>query len=212
MQIQYNKSPRKEKIKYIVIHDTGNTNAGADGKAHFNYFNSGNRSSSADCFVDQNGSLWVNDFNEFYTWHCGDGKGEVTNGNSIGIELCVNKDGDYNKAYKNLVSETVRVAKLLNIKSDNIVRHFDASGKICPASMKRNNWEVWKNFKSEVENKMSDKFCDIENHYGKEQIKELKAKGIVSGDEKGNFNPNDFITRGDMAIVISNLLKYLKNE
>ena len=212
MQIQYNKSPRREKIEYIVIHDTGNTNIGANSEAHFNYFNSGNKGASADCFVDSNGSLWVNDFNKFYTWHCGDGKGKITNSNSVGIELCVNKDGDYNKAYKNLIKETVSLARKLNIKSENIVRHFDASGKNCPASMGKNNWEVWKNFKSEVGKALSEEFNDIDNHYGKEQIKELKAKGIVNGDGKGNFNPENFLTRGDMAIIISNLLKYLKDE
>ena len=53
-------------------------------------------------------------------------------------------------------------------------------------------------------------FNDIEGFYGKDQIKELKALGIVNGDGKGNFCPEEFIKRGDIAIIISNLLKYLR--
>ncbi|QSQ07944.1 hypothetical protein H0A61_00263 [Koleobacter methoxysyntrophicus] len=51
--IRYNYSGRNdEKIKYIVIHDTGNRARGADAEAHYRYFNSGNRGASAHYFVD----------------------------------------------------------------------------------------------------------------------------------------------------------------
>lgn len=70
--IKYNFSNRNgEKIKYIVIHDTGNTGVGADANAHYNYFNSGDRQSSADYFVDDKQALRVvKDTN--YSWHCGE--------------------------------------------------------------------------------------------------------------------------------------------
>ena len=100
-QIAYNRSNRAgEKIKYIVIHDTGNSSAGANAIAHFNYFNGGDRSSSADFFVDDTQVLCVNDYYKFYTWHCGDGKGKygISNHNSIGIEICINSDGNRKKA------------------------------------------------------------------------------------------------------------------
>ena len=47
-QIAYNITRRTNTIEYIVIHDTGNTSKGANAEAHFNYFNGGNRNSSAD--------------------------------------------------------------------------------------------------------------------------------------------------------------------
>ena len=38
--VKYNFSSRKRtSIKYIVIHDTGNTSKGADANAHFSFFN-----------------------------------------------------------------------------------------------------------------------------------------------------------------------------
>ena len=149
MQIAYNRTTRKEKPTYIVIHDTGNKSKGADANAHYNYFNSGNRQSSADIFVDDKGALKVNDYNTYYTWHCGDGNGKygITNSNSVGVEICVNSDGDYDKAVKNAIVAVRGLMAELHIPISRVVRHYDASKKLCPASMSANNWEDWDQFK-----------------------------------------------------------------
>ncbi len=148
-QIAYNRTARKQNPIYIVIHDTGNTGKGANANAHFNYFNGGNRNSSADFFVDDTQVLQVNDYTKYYTWHCGDGKGKygITNSNSIGIEICINSDGNYNIAFQNAVELTKHLMKELNIPVERVVRHYDASRKNCPASMSGNNWELWSKFK-----------------------------------------------------------------
>ncbi|UKI36628.1 MAG: S-layer homology domain-containing protein [Clostridiales bacterium] len=39
-------------------------------------------------------------------------------------------------------------------------------------------------------------------HWAYEVIEGLKAKGIVSGDEKGNFNPENSITREEFAKIL----------
>ena len=148
-QIAYNRTARKQNPIYIVIHDTGNTGKGANANAHFNYFNGGNRNASADFFVDDTQVLQVNDYTKYYTWHCGDGKGKygITNSNSIGIEICINSDGNYNIAFQNAVELTKHLMKELNIPVERVVRHYDASRKNCPASMSVNNWELWSKFK-----------------------------------------------------------------
>jgi len=148
-QIAYNISKRNTAPKYIVIHDTGNKNRDADAEAHFKYFNGGNRNSSADFFVDDKQALQVNDYIKNYTWHCGDGKGKygITNGNSIGIEICVNSDGNYEKAYANAIELTKHLMKELNITVDRVVRHYDASRKNCPASMSSQSWALWNDFR-----------------------------------------------------------------
>lgn len=152
-QMRYNFSPRKEKIKYIVVHDTGNKGKGADAKAHFNYFNGGNRGSSADIFVDDNSAWYVNDYTKYYTWHCGDGKGKygATNSNSIGVEMCINADGNYEKALENTVQVVKEMMQEFNIPLNRVIRHFDASRKNCPQSMSKNNWELWEKFKKLIE-------------------------------------------------------------
>ena len=156
MFINHNKTkaPNRE-IKYIVIHDTGNKNKGANVEAHFKFFNEANRGASADFFVDDKIIGQFTDYKNEYAWHCGDGKGRnsITNANSVGIEICVNEDGDYKKAFNNAVELTRYLMKELNISINHVVRHFDASGKLCPASMADNNWAKWKEFKELLVNK-----------------------------------------------------------
>lgn len=185
MQIKYNISKRKEKIKYIVIHDTGNTARGADARAHFNYFNSGDRSSSADIFADENGVLKINDYLKYCTWHCGDGGGAygITNQNSVGVELCVNADGDYQKTFKNAAECVRSLMSELNIPIGRVVRHYDASRKNCPASMSKNDWALWKEFKqkiseSEVLTMTQYEELKKENEALREEIRALKESGL----------------------------------
>ena len=137
--VKYNFSKRTEgKIKYISIHDTGNKRRGADAEAHFNFFNGGDRGASAHYFVDDKQILRIIK-DEHKSWHCGDGRGlnGITNDNSIGIEMCINSDGDFNKTYLHTLKLTKYLMKKYNIPLENVVRHYDASRKICP-----NIWKV----------------------------------------------------------------------
>lgn len=153
MQIAYNRTKRAEPPRYIVVHDTGNTGVGANARSHFSYFNGGNRGSSADVFVDDKEILVVNDYHAYYTWHCGDGGGKygITNGNSVGVELCINSDGDYDKAFANLVRCVRELMAELGIDAGRVVRHYDASRKTCPGSFAGDNWARWKRFKEAIE-------------------------------------------------------------
>lgn len=149
-QIAYNISRRTQPIQFIVIHDTGNRGVGADATMHYKYFNGGDRQSSADFFVDDHSILQVNDYTRNFTWHCGDGKGAygITNSASIGIEMCINSDGNYEATVKNTIDLTKYLMRELNIPVERVVRHYDASRKNCPQTMNYNNWEGWKKFKA----------------------------------------------------------------
>ena len=152
-QIKYNRSNRGgTPIKYIVVHDTGNPSRGANATAHYNYFNGGDRSSSADFFADDTQVLCVNDYYKFYTWHCGDGHGKygITNRNSVGIEFCINVDSDRNKTLERTAQLVRELMQELNIPIDRVVRHYDASRKNCPQSMSGNGWAQWYEFKEKL--------------------------------------------------------------
>ena len=152
-QIKYNRSSRDgTPIRYIVVHDTGNPSRGANATAHYNYFNGGDRSSSADFFVDDTQVLCVNDYYKFYTWHCGDGRGKygITNRNSVGIEFCINVDSDRNKTLERTAQLVRELMQELNIPIDRVVRHYDASRKNCPQSMSGNGWAQWYEFKEKL--------------------------------------------------------------
>ena len=152
-QIKYNRSNRGgTPIKYIVVHDTGNPSRGANATAHYNYFNGGDRSSSADFFADDTQVLCVNDYYKFYTWHCGDGHGKygITNRNSVGIEFCINVDSDRDKTLERTAQLVRELMQQLNIPIDRVVRHYDASRKNCPQSMSGNGWAQWYKFKEKL--------------------------------------------------------------
>ncbi len=155
MQIAYNISERKEKAEYIVIHTTGNPGKGADARAHFSYWNRGKVGQSADFVVDDKEALQINNYNKFYTWHCGDGKGKfgITNSNSIGIEICINADGDFQKAVDNAVNLVKNLKEKTGISK--VVRHYDASRKCCPAEFSADNWAAWELFLQRVNNERS---------------------------------------------------------
>ena len=152
--VKYNFSKRTEgKIKYIVIHDTGNKRSGADAEAHFNFFNGGDRQSSAHYFVDDKQILRViKDVDR--SWAVGDGRDKygITNENSLNIEMCINSDGDFNKTYLHTLKLVKHLMKEYNIPLENVVRHYDASRKICPNVFKENNWEKWNRFKEDLKN------------------------------------------------------------
>ncbi len=193
-QIAYNRSTRTQPIKYIVIHDTGNRSAGADAQSHFNYFNSANRDSSADFFVDDKDIWQVNDYAKYYTWHCGDGKGKygITNQNSIGVEMCINSDGDYENAYNNLIEVTKYLMDKLNITADYVVRHYDASRKNCPQTFTE---ERWNDFKVRIKGETPMIYNYIDENmpeWAREAVQWAADNGIVKGDGKGlNLDDKD---------------------
>lgn len=146
--IKYNYGNRKGvKIEYIVVHDTGNSRRGAGAYNNYLYFNSGIRNASAHYFIDDKYIIQtVEDTN--VSWHCGDGKGRynITNSNSIGIEICINEDSDYETALENTIILIRILMELYQIPKGKVVRHFDASRKICPISMSNDGWRKWSEF------------------------------------------------------------------
>lgn len=151
MFINYNKTLRHEKIKYIVVHDVG---AVSTAKNNRDYFAGANRGSSADFFIDSNNIIQIIDYNNYYSWAVGDGGGKygITNSNSISIEMCLEPNfKPSEKTIQNTINLINYLMNELNIKPDNVVRHYDASKKNCPQSFSANNWSKWWKFKSRLE-------------------------------------------------------------
>lgn len=149
--ISYNKSIRSIAPQFIVTHDTGDP--GASAQNEHDYFSGGNRSASADFFVDSDNIIQIIDTDNYHSWHCGDGHGAygISNANSLGIEMCLEADGYPSDA---TVQNTLDlIAYLMNkygIGIDNVVRHYDASRKQCPNSFSANNWARWWDFKDKL--------------------------------------------------------------
>ena len=147
---KYNYSSRKgNSIKYIVLHYTGNKQDSAEGNA--NYFNGGDRNASAHYFVDNNSIYQVVEESNA-AWSVGDGYGRygITNYNSINIEMCTS--GNYNvseETENNAIDLVKTLMAKYGVSIDRVVRHYDASRKVCP-NWNGNNWARWSNFKNKL--------------------------------------------------------------
>lgn len=196
--------------KYIVIHYTANNGDTALGNCK--YFYSADRGSSAHYFVDETG-VWqcVNDGD--VAWHCGASSYKhpyCRNNNSIGVELCSRKNGNYYFMDKT-VDNAVELVKMLmakyTIPVENVIRHYDVTGKVCPEPFVR-DIKKWQNFKERVADDMTEaevkaiatkvandmvyKYADevyntVEEvpDWGKDTVNKLISKGILKGNEKG---------------------------
>ena len=51
-------------------------------------------------------------------------------------------------------------------------------------------------------------YDDVSSDHHEEAIEVLQAVGVMVGDESGNFNPDENVTRNEMAVVMSNLMDY----
>lgn len=137
--------------EYIVIHDTGNRGKGANAMANRNYFDTTDRECSTQYLVDDKEIVQaVPDTKR--AWHIGDLKPltNATNSNSIGIELCVNSDGDFGVTFQHGIILTKYLMEKYNIPAENVIRHHDATGKICPRIMIEDDPSLWVRFKEEI--------------------------------------------------------------
>lgn len=145
------------RIKYIVIHFVGAT-GGAE--ANCKYFAGGYRGASAHYFVGFDGEIWQSVEDKNIAWAVGAKSykhASCRNSNSISIEMCVKKKsgmGEKGWYFKDAtVDATVELTKYLmekyNVPANNVIRHYDVTGKICPAPYYYNNTEhTWTKFKA----------------------------------------------------------------
>ena len=155
---QIGKRRKHSDIKYIVIHDTGNTARGADAEAHFRYLQTAKRYGSAHYYLDD-GQIIQTIGDSLVAWSIGDTWGyknnprrikDATNFNSLSAELCINSDANKYLAYKNLVELTKNLMAKFKVPPERVIRHFDATGKNCPGSWSNNNWQKWKEFQDDI--------------------------------------------------------------
>ena len=51
-------------------------------------------------------------------------------------------------------------------------------------------------------------YADVTSEQNEEAIEVLQTIGIMIGDEDGNFNPDQNVTRNQMAVIMANLMEY----
>ena len=155
----YAKGRGGNSIKYIVIHYTANDGDTDEGNGK--YFHNNDVNASAHYFVDEDSAtLSVSESDT--AWHCGGGlQGnsghsfykKCKNSNSLGIEMCADKNGSELIFTSKTVANTVELVKSLmkkyNVSVDRVIRHYDVTGKNCPAPFVKHE-DSWLRFKARL--------------------------------------------------------------
>ena len=162
-------TPSKNRtIKFIAIHYTaGSTSRRGSAINTRHVFLS--RNASADFVVDDAEIVQINpDLRNYYSWSVGDKKnttsgggqlyGKATNKNTISIEICSNLTKGASAVYPNhkgwyytaaSLDNALRLVRFLmayyGIPKENVVRHYDISGKLCPGIVGWNNARIYDN-------------------------------------------------------------------
>lgn len=157
------------KPQYIVLHYTaGVSRKGTPALNVCNWWNKDSGQASADFVVDDNEIWQYNpDIEKSYCWHSGGKKysykggarlyGVAKNENSIGIELCSYRSDGNSKATaeddgwyisEETIKNGVELVKYLrqkyNIPAENVITHFDVTGKLCPRPFLTKENDTWK--------------------------------------------------------------------
>ncbi|SHF13987.1 N-acetylmuramoyl-L-alanine amidase [Seinonella peptonophila] len=126
---------------FVTIHETGNESNGATALAHANLLYNGNqeRVASWHYTVDEN-SIYQSVPDDEVAWHAGDGRNGEGNQASIGIEICVNQDGNFQQAKENAAWLVRCLMEQHNIPMHHVVQHHHWSGKDCPHQIRQEGW------------------------------------------------------------------------
>lgn len=203
--------------QFITIHDTGNTNTGADAVVHGRYLRgatANNMPVSWHFTVDDRIIVQHLPVDET-GWHAGDGFNGPGNRTSIGIEICMNRDGDRTKAERNAAWLVAHLFKTIHFSlafQDVMRQHFHWSGKNCP-SVLRGRQNGWRDFLALCEAMIREEdlmFTDLEGHWAKAAIEQMAELGIIGGFPDGSFRPNEPVTRAQVAVLLQRLYILLK--
>lgn len=144
----------ERKIKYIVIHETGNAGKNADAASHNAYIHreADNQLTSWHYTVDDH-EIYNHIPDNELGFHAGDGQNE-SGGNlyGIGIEMCVNPENDYEKTLENTAKLTAYLIKAYRLDIDSVRKHQDFSGKECPERLIESG--RWQEFLHSVEQEL----------------------------------------------------------
>src|SRR5690625_5554605 len=107
--------------RWITIHETANTSRGANAQAHANLQSNGN-ARNASWHIQVDDTQAIRSFPDTVRcWHAGDGSGHG-NMSSIGIEICVNSDGNFTRAKANAAAVVRQLRAKYNIPRSRVVR------------------------------------------------------------------------------------------
>ena len=221
----YGSSRLLSQIKYIVIHYTGND--GDTDENNGKYFKRNIVKASAHYFVDDD-SITQSVPDNYVAWSVGGNKysncsstgggkyhKKCTNTNSLSIEICDDVKNGVVYPSANTIQNALELTRLLmnkyKIPAANVIRHFDVTGKSCPAywcgtSTKDAKW------RSEFWNKLSVSDT-VDNKAALKSLIEV-AKEVISGKWGNGVARKTKLTKAgyDYAEVQAKVAELLNNK
>lgn len=194
-------------IKYLVFHYTGNDGDRAENNAL--YYQNTTVQASAHYFVDDD-SVYLSVDPLYVAWAVGGSKwkdcpqtgggkmyGIVRNANSISIEMCDTRRDGQLMATEATLARAAELGKALmakyNIPIERVIRHFDVTGKHCPAYFM--DEAAWAAFKA----RLVDKPQGAKPWYAEAQAW-AKDNGIADGTR-----PEEPATRAEVWTMLMRL-------
>ena len=199
---------RTKDIEYIVIHYTANN--GDLAISNCKYFQTAGRNASAHYFVDED-TVYQSVLDSDTAWHCGTTgtykHSYCRNNNSLGVELCSEKDtgGAYyfnDETFNNGVNLVKYLMEKYNIPAENVIRHYDVTGKICPAPFV-NNEVAWANFLNKLEEGEEEEYMKVKRTY---KYGEKTEEFTVI-----NENGENYVRVKDLANLLDKTVTYDSN-
>ncbi|WP_066499828.1 N-acetylmuramoyl-L-alanine amidase family protein [Abyssisolibacter fermentans] len=184
--------------QYITIHETACYTKGANAKMWNGYLNRKNTDDKCWHFTVDSTSIYQHIPIDYNGWHAGDGLRGKGNRESIGIEMCVNKDGDYEKTLENTIWLCKKLIKE-NPSIMDVVQHNHwkskkyPNGKDCPHVLRSTG--RWNEFKNAI--------YEDKKHWAEVHYKNLINKGVKINEKR--FNDN--MTRGEVFALIDRIYK-----
>lgn len=180
-------------VNYITVHQTGNTNRGADAYTHAKLQSNGNSRSASWHYTVDDKEVWQSFEDTAQCWAGGDGNGPG-NTQSVHVEICINSDGDYKKSVKNGAELVKYLMDKHNLSISKVKQHYDWSRKNCPAQIRANKDGIsWSDFKNMVNGKKV-------SSAPKEQVKSstVKTDSIVDWMNANKMN-SSYSNRAKLA-------------
>nr|DAK68162.1 MAG TPA: LYSK HYDROLASE, ENDOLYSIN [Caudoviricetes sp.] len=241
-------------IKGIIMHYTANN--GGTARNHKDYFNNLNGVyASAQLFVDDNEAICIIPLDEV-AYHANDTVkynsdgsiykplySQIGNANygAIGVEMCLDRNGNITeKTFQNTVKAVKElIAKYPNITRNKIWRHYDVTGKNCPAPWVAKPSEL-ERFKEAVFGKATSNNTTttkpstsnsgsasstakpsysqltVDGKFGPATARRLQQyfgttqDGVVSHQYKQKFNQNIYAAQFDQTLRGSNVIRALQ--
>jgi N-acetylmuramoyl-L-alanine amidase len=188
--------------QYITIHETSNYNNGANAKMHAKYLKNIDTDSKCWHFTVDDKEIYQHIPTDYNGWHCTDGLYGDGNRKSIGIEICVNRDGDFDKALQNAAELIASLMKKYELNLSSVVQHAKWYKKECPARIRKEG--LWDQFKEDIYKELTK---DDIPEWKLDALKELYEAGIINDYEGWKKKINQPLPAWASFIIMNKIRK-----